>query len=168
MSKSKHSDIKTINWKIMVGKVHQGAAQLNMDTKDDDQNSEYHAMLFMITKKRSCSQMKEWELENVIKHLVKMGAQFKKKKNGKRLSPESKNKLPHIKDQRDKIRAIWIDMAKKGLIQDGSETALNKWVEHMTARYNKGAGIESVEWLTDVLLAQRVLEALKKWQLRLQ
>ena len=167
MSQIKAKTAKTQNWKKMVGKIHIGASkELHMDTKDRDPESAYHAMLFLVTKKRSCSQMKEWELENVIKHMGTLGC-FKsdKKKNGQRYSPQSKNKNPGMKDQRDKIRAIWIEMGKQGYIKDGSETALGHWVAHMTAKANNGKGIASVEWLNPDV-AQKVLEALKQWNAR--
>ena len=59
-----------------------------------------------------------------------------------------------------KITAMWIEMAKDGLIRDGSEKALGLWCHRMTGRY-------SIDWLGD-RQASQLLEALKKWEARLE
>lgn len=64
-----------------------------------------------------------------------------------------------------KIRALWAEMARQGIVRDGSGSALNAWVKRMTARLNGGVGVAEVGWL-DAPLAVKVLEALKKWSQR--
>ncbi|MGL6351522.1 MAG: gp16 family protein [Aeromonas sp.] len=63
------------------------------------------------------------------------------------------------------IRAVWITMHRHGLLCDGSETALNHYVERQTVRINKGIGVAEVAWLSDAL-AYSVLESLKNWHKR--
>ena len=65
-----------------------------------------------------------------------------------------------------KIRAIWITMRQHGFVKDGSETALNSYVQRMTIKLNGGVGVAEVGWLNDAL-AVKVLEALKGWHRRL-
>ena len=65
-----------------------------------------------------------------------------------------------------KIRAIWITMRQHGFLKDGSETALNSYVQRMTIKLNGGVGVAEVGWLNDAL-AVKVLEALKGWHRRL-
>lgn len=136
-----------------LAQIHIAKKQLDMD------EDTYRMMLNNITGHNSTRDMDLQDRYRVLAHLKKIG--FKSKRGKKRLSPKSKG------TQLDVIRAIWIEMAKDGYIKDGSETALDHWVARMTARYNKGKGIDSVAWL-DEFTAQRVLEALKKWQRRLE
>ena len=57
----------------------------------------------------------------------------------KRLCPTAGS---HIRvNEIAKIRAIWCEMARLGIVRDGSETALNHWVQRMTARLNGGVGV---------------------------
>ncbi|MNH39167.1 hypothetical protein D3C79_1002990 [compost metagenome] len=51
-------------------------------------------------------------------------------------------------------------------MRDGSDDALGSYIKRMTANSNGGAGINRAEWLTSAQ-AERVLEALKKWHVRL-
>ena len=67
----------------------------------------------------------------------------------------------------DKLRAIWIEMAKAGYLRDGSENALELWVQRMSAKFNRGRGIEKVDWLEqEPYVCNRLLESLKQWQKR--
>lgn len=57
-------------------------------------------------------------------------------------------------------------MYQDGFLRDGSEDALGSYIQRMTANANGGVGINRAEWLTSPQ-ADRVLEALKKWHIRL-
>lgn len=132
-----------------LAQIHIAKKQLGMS--DDT----YREMLKNITGKESSGDMDITDRYRVLEHLKKIG--FKPKKG----------KISII-DQRDKISALWSDMAKKGLIADGSTRALNSWVKRMTKKQNNGVGIRSVTWLTDIKTAQRVLESLKQMKKRLE
>ncbi|WP_418114589.1 regulatory protein GemA [Vibrio scophthalmi] len=128
---------------------------------DDDT---YRIILDAETAKDSCSKMSMKELEKVISALESKG--FKRQKKGrktefkKRLSPKSGN----VKTEIDKIRAVWIVMAKQGFVRDGSETALDAYVRRVTNRH-KDEGVDHVAWC-HARHAYAVLESLKSWHRR--
>lgn len=128
----------------------------------------YRELLVQQSGKRSAAELTLQELDKVlvamkaagfkptVKHPVKGGKQ-------KRLSP---NRGGPVKTAEiGVIRAIWITMHRHGLLRDGSETALNHYVERQTVRLNKGVGVAEVAWLSEVL-AYPVLESLKNWHKR--
>jgi phage gp16-like protein len=64
-----------------------------------------------------------------------------------------------------KIRAIWKTMFKEGFIRDGSDIALDRFVQRQTRIRNGGAGVSSLEWLRGDAEAN-FLESLKQWHIR--
>ncbi|WP_416305183.1 gp16 family protein [Neptunicella sp. SCSIO 80796] len=140
----------------LIAKVHIAKQQLGLD------DATYRSVLEQVTGKTSAAKLRPLELHNVIKHFETVG--FKSKKPSKRrMSPPSgTGQVAEV----DKIRAIWITMAKQGFVRDGSEAALDAYVKRMSAKFNRGKGIESVSWLTDHIAAQ-ILESIKNWHRRL-
>ncbi|KIQ84356.1 gp16 family protein [Aeromonas sp. L_1B5_3] len=139
--------------------VQVGRRELGLDEE------EYRALLEQVTGARSAKWLSAAKLEAVITAMkglgfkVKGGAQV----NGRRSPPSSaKVQAPEVR----KLRAIWITMSNDGLLQDGSEDALGSFIRRMTANANGGIGVNRAEWLTSAQ-AERVLEALKKWHIRL-
>lgn len=129
---------------------------------DDDT---YRAKLAQATNgKTSLRTMNQRELTLVLDAFKEAGFKVKHKRPAPRVSTKSdgQHKTPEIA----KIRAIWIAMFEQGFIEDGSELALDAYVRRMTSRKNGGAGVQSVLWL-DARHAERVLESLKQWHLRL-
>lgn len=131
---------------------------------------DYRFMLRSITGKSSLTTMSMAELAAVEAHQKKLGFTVSAKRTGqRRTSPASAHKKRHEKTATDKLRALWIEMAKDGLIQDGSEQALERWVQRMSARGNQGRGIEKVDWLLmDSAVCQRLIEQLKQWRQRME
>lgn len=125
----------------------------------------YRDLLASHTGKRSAALLSEQELEQVLATFKAAGFTPKPVRHSasKRLSPAPGGH--HRVNEIAKIRAIWCEMARLGTVRDGSETALNHWVQRMTARSNGGVGVAEVGWL-DAPLAVKVLEALKKWNSR--
>lgn len=128
----------------------------------------YRALLVQQSGKRSAAALSIQELDKVLQAMK--GAGFKptvkrgvKGGKPKRLSPA--RGAPVKTAEIGVIRAIWITMAKHGLLRDGSETALDHYVERQTVRLNKGVGVARVAWL-DGALAYSVLEPLKHWHKR--
>ncbi|MCX4071106.1 MULTISPECIES: gp16 family protein [Aeromonas] len=128
----------------------------------------YRELLTQQSGKRSAAELTLQELDKVL--LAMKGAGFKptvkrgvKGGKQKRLSPVSGT--PVRTAEIGVIRAIWITMAKHGLLRDGSETALNHYVERQTVRLNKGVGVAEVAWLSEALVYP-VLESLKNWHKR--
>ncbi|WP_368165468.1 gp16 family protein [Aeromonas sp. R6-2] len=132
----------------------------------------YRALLEQQSGKRSAAELTIPELDKVL--LAMKGAGFKPKVKrpvkGAVKAGESKRLSPargaHAKTAEiNVIRAVWITMHRHGLLHDGSETALNHYVERQTMRLNNGIGVAEVAWLTDGL-AYQVLESLKNWHKR--
>ncbi|WNJ96561.1 regulatory protein GemA [Vibrio ruber] len=139
--------------------IHVGKRELALDDET------YRILLEAETNKSSCGKMGIKELESVLSAMEAKGfkRRLKNNKQGikKRYSPKSgKARNAEI----DKIRAIWITMAKHEFIRDGSETALDAYVRRMTHR-NAGDGVDHVAWCTD-RQAYTILESLKNWHRR--
>lgn len=87
----------------------------------------YRTILRNETGKNSCKVMTIVELMKVFDHFEKSGF---KRTTKRKYSPASSNaKVKH--DIALKIRAVWIEMHKAGVIRDGSEDALNKFVRNV-------------------------------------
>jgi phage gp16-like protein len=121
----------------------------------------YRAAIDSVAKgKTSCAQLLDRELETLLESFKAAG--FKRRVNRAkkpRLSPASG--VPVKVAEITKIRAIWITMHQHGFVRDGSETALNSYVQRMTVNLNGGVGVAEVGWL-DEALAFKVLDALVK------
>ncbi|WP_249960842.1 gp16 family protein [Histophilus somni] len=124
----------------------------------------YRAMLERLTGKHSTKQMTLPELMKVMGELEQKGFQKTRKRQH---SPSTATAKPQSKIAH-KIRAIWIDMHKQGIIRDGSENALNKWVRSIVnpilEKQNQPLAL-NVQSLNNQM-ASLVLERLKKWQQR--
>lgn len=141
--------------------VHVGRRELKMSEDD------YRALLQSVTGASSAKGLGVIQLDAVVTRMKECGFKVRKKASEsgeKHYSPPSSAtvRAPEVR----KIRAIWITMHNDGFLQDGSEDALCSYIQRMTANKNGGAGIERAEWLTSSQ-ADRVLEALKKWHIRL-
>lgn len=140
--------------KALIGKIHLAKTQLGMA------EDSYRAHLKFYGKKDSCADMAIFQLEAVLEAMIKLGFKPVLKTAKKRYSPPTKT-MPE--DERSAIRAIWVFMAKHGFVQDGSETALNGWVQRMTAQYNGGEGVAEVQWLHNYKHVGKLLNAIKYW-----
>lgn len=141
----------------LITRIHLGKNQLSMDEDSYRANLAHYG-----SGKKSCSDMSVPELEAVLAAFVKLGFKPVKKAVKGRLSPSSKQ---GPKDERSAIRALWIFMHRAEFIKDGSENALNDWVQRMTAEANGGAGIAEVQWLQGADAA-KTLNSLKRWARR--
>lgn len=134
--------------------IHIAKGQLGLD--DDT----YRAALFGSAGKRSCCQMSLPELNQVLEHFKKAGFKAKAKR---RLSPKSD---PKQFGEINKIRAIWITMHKQSFVRDGSETALDSYVNRMLNRAKVGENVSYHTHFLTLKQAIQVLEPLKKWHKR--
>lgn len=142
----------------MLRLVHVARRTLQLDEES------YRDLLEVSTGKRSAAKLSLGELEHMLQVLKALGfvPTPKKQQEGQCTSLSTfRAKAPQVA----KIRALWGEMARQGVIRDGSSCALNAWVQRMTARLNGGVGVAEVRWL-DASLAVKVLEALKRWQHR--
>ena len=138
--------------------IHIAKQQLCMDELS------YRMLLNELTGKNSTKQMTIMQLIKVLEAMENKG--FKKTEK-RHHSPTTENAKVNSLIAH-KIRAIWIEMSKQGLVRDSSENALNVWVRGvvnpiLTAQ-NKPLAL-NVGALNDQM-AGLVLERLKKWQAR--
>ena len=127
------------------------------------EDSTYRDILKAKTGKISLKDMTIPDLVKVLSYMKSIG--FKLKAN-KKLSPSSSNKPVGQVTMLDKLRQLWIEMAKQGFLKDGSEQALEKWACNQAKRLNKGVAITKLEWLKGNML-YALIEQLKKWHMRL-
>jgi Mu-like prophage fluMu protein gp16 len=139
--------------------IHIAKNKLNMDEVS------YRQLLNRLTNKTSTTQMTAVELLKVYDEMKDKGFKVRSKKG---LSPTSqtavvKSNITH------KIRAIWIQMHKAGIVKDGSERALNRFMHNtlFKAKNNQPNQLIklNVQSLDDAEAA-KLLEILKKWQSR--
>ncbi|TCJ95938.1 phage gp16-like protein [Volucribacter psittacicida] len=144
----------------LIAKIHIAKHQLNID------EITYRQMLMEAVKKNSCKVMTVPELTRVLHHLEQRGFKARRGRAGKFYSPSSSNAKVNSNIAL-KIRAIWIEMYKQGIIREGSEQALNAFVRNIINPLRAKAGsnllVFSVASLKDAE-ATLVLERLKKWQ----
>lgn len=138
--------------------IHIAKQQLRMDELS------YRMLLNELTGKNSTKQMTIMQLIKVLEAMENKGF---KKTTKRHHSPTTQNAKVNSLIAH-KIRAIWIEMSKQGLVRDGSENTLNVWVRGvvnpiLTAQ-NKPLAL-NVGALNDQM-ASLVLERLKKWQER--
>lgn len=138
--------------------IHIAKQQLRMDELS------YRMLLNELTGKNSTKQMTIMQLIKVLEAMENKGF---KKTTKRHHSPTTENAKVNSLIAH-KIRAIWIEMSKQGLVRDGSENSLNAWVRGvvnpiLTAQ-NKPLAL-NVGALNDQM-AGLVLERLKKWQAR--
>ena len=130
--------------KRLIKLIHVAKRELQMD--DDT----YRSILMEIGNTNSSSKMSISKLSAVLDHF---------KQAGFKVVPKAKVNLPLASDpQSKKIRALWLELHKIGVVQDSSEHALSRFVKRTT-------GVDSLKWLnTDQ--AGKVIENLKKWLAR--
>jgi len=133
-----------VNRATLIKLVHAGARHA---FNDEDARKQWQESR---TGQRSCKDMSDAQLENLV-------AELRRKKA---LKPLQRKAPTAKKTPADKIRALWIDMHTSGLINDGTEKALGKYLHRMTGRYK-------AEWIP-LPDAMRVIESLKKWRIRLE
>ncbi|KUJ73910.1 hypothetical protein AVO42_00370 [Thiomicrospira sp. XS5] len=131
-----------------LAKIHIAKKDLGM--ADDA----YRAMLKDVAGVKSASELDFHGRHAVLHRLEKLG--WKPKPRAKKTGPTSRKKA----SMGDKIRALWIDMAADGIIQNGSEAALMAYVKRMTK------GKYEAPQFCDEFHASRIIESLKKWRKR--
>lgn len=137
-----------------------GQNQLNMSDES------YRAMLKRLTNKTSATKLTIVELHKVIHELQQKGAKItffpKRGSKPQEYSPAT-GERPVKSEITHKIRAVWIQMGKDGLLRDSSEKALNTYARNVFK--NRPITPLNVGALNDNE-ASRLLEMLKQWQKR--
>ena len=137
-----------------IAMIHMAANRLSMDTADKNPDSEYRSLMFTVTRQSSSSALDFSgrrrfldALNNLLeaRGLEKIGG----KKPTRQLSDNPQSK---------KIRALWIEMHKLGIVNNPEESALCAFVKRET-------GVAALQWLKPAQASQ-VIERLKQWKLR--
>ncbi|MFZ5653193.1 MAG: gp16 family protein [Pseudomonadota bacterium] len=137
----------------LLAQIHVARKDLRLD------EDTYRHLLREHTGRESCAELGDGQLRLVLASLAAKGWTPRRSAAGRRkVSPASRHKPEYEKTRTDKIRALWIDMARAGHIADGSERALGRYCRRMV-------GKDSPDWLSP-REAHRVIECLKKWQQR--
>ncbi len=146
--------INTVKAKINIAKT-----QLGMD------EDIYRAVLKDVTGKISLKEMNFTDLMMVMHAMKQRGFKAKKpvNKTAGRYSRPSGQTASSRKPQ-DKIIAIWITMQRHGFVTDGSESALDKFINNQTRQTGMFA-VTSLRFLSPPQ-ASKVIEVLKKWHIR--
>lgn len=148
--------------------IHIGKQQLAMD------DFSYREMVKRLTNKTSSTKCTIVELHKILHELQQKGAKVKwfAKRGTKPTAYSPTTGEVKVKSEiAHKIRAVWIQMGKQGMLRDGSEAALNKWVRNVVnpIYQKRGQNIQILNVGTlDNQMATLVLEMLKRWQARSQ
>jgi phage gp16-like protein len=130
----------------LIAKIHVAKKQLKL--ADDD----YRGLILGSTdgEADSCKDCNEYQLEQVLAALTRQGFTPVIDASKVKLSPKTKDKADPT--QVDAIRALWIDLANKGVIRNRSDDAIQRFAKRLTQ-------VDRLEWL-DTKQCQTVLAAL--------
>lgn len=130
------------NRNAMLGKIHIAKKRLNLDDES------YRDLIANQTGgKRSCGECDGSELAGILEALYGLGFVGTPKT---KLSPV----VGDVATQGDKIRAMWIDLHRRGVVREAGDEAIQKFVKRLTK-------VDRVEWLNHVQ-AVAVITALTK------
>ena len=153
-------DVKLTKPKL-IQLIHIAKSKLNMDELS------YRVLLDNLTGKTSTTKMTAGELLKVYEAMKDKGFKPQVRKGSSPVTERAvvKSRITH------KIRAIWIQMHKDGIVKDGSERALNRFMHNtlFNPKHRRPNNIIklNVQSLDDVE-ATKLLEILKRWQRRVQ
>ncbi|EJA1703873.1 regulatory protein GemA, partial [Escherichia coli] len=134
-----------MNRTSLIKLIHVARRELQLD--DDT----YRAFLMQKTGKISCCELTVTQLEQVLDAMKERG--FKK------LNKHPRRRFKGHVTPREKVYKVWQQMTEDGFITDGSDVALDRYVQRLTAKRNGGQGVSTLAWCHgDTLLT--VLETL--------
>ncbi len=151
-------DVKLTKPKL-IQLIHIAKSKLNMDELS------YRVLLDNLTGKTSTTKMTAGELLKVYESMKDKGFKPQARKGQSPVTERAvvKSRITH------KIRAIWIQMHKDGIVKDGSERALNRFMHNtlFNPKHRRPNNIIklNVQSLDDAE-ATKLLEILKRWQRR--
>ncbi|MCO1337086.1 regulatory protein GemA, partial [Microbulbifer sp. OS29] len=119
--------------------IHIARAELCMD--DDT----YRQLLYQVGKVDSAAKLDVTGRSKLLHRFRELGWKPKR----------AKQKVTAQQPQDRKIRALWLELANRGIVRDSSERALSSYVKRQT-------GVERLDWLNGQQ-ATKVIEALKAW-----
>lgn len=114
--------------------------KLQIDEED------YRAIIKRIAQQESLKNCSIQELDLILDEM---------KKKGFKVTPKKKNSKSHISKVHNKALSLWIELADKGIVQDRSDTAFNKYC----LKFSK---VSYWRFMTQDE-ASTVIESLKAW-----
>ena len=148
-----------ISLNTLKAKINIAKKQLGMD------EDVYRAILKDATGKISLKEMNLADLMMVLHAMEQRGFKAKKPTNKKRKRySKASGQTSFSRTSQDKIVAIWITMQRHVFVKDGSETALDKFINNQTRNMGKFA-VTSLRFLSPQQ-ASNIIEVLKKWHIR--
>jgi phage gp16-like protein len=125
-----------------LAKIHIAKKELNLT------DEVYRAILHEQFRKESAAQLTPMQVGRLLRHFQNLG-----------WKPKRQRSLPGIEKASDpmsrKIRALWIELHKAGVVHNSSEQALLVFVQKMTK-------VARLQWCSAAQKAV-VIEALKDW-----
>lgn len=148
--------MKTLTKTKLIQMIHIAKSKLSMDELS------YRILLNDLTGKQSTTKMTVPELHVVYENMKAKGfkPQVRKSKSPFTERAVVKSKITH------KIRATWIQMHKLGIVKDGSERALNRFMHNTLFKGKAHQVIKLNVQSLDDNEATKLLEILKKWHRR--
>lgn len=140
-----------------LAKIHIAKAEL-LQSRPGFTEETYRDILWQAGKVGSASELDFKGRQLVLARFKELG--WKVKHKGKGVPREKSRPLAQDEWSR-KIRALWLTLHDLGALRDSSEKALNSYVKRMV-------GIDDVGWIKDWKDACTVIEALKKWIVRVE
>lgn len=136
---------------------------------DDDT---YRALLLNITKKNSCKDMSNTELESVLKELRRCGFSSNTKKNNvaTRTTNANNNENKHNTKayfQNAQYRmcyALWVELYNDHIVENKSADALNAYIERMLPVFKNIKSLIGI----DVFQMGKIIDSLKNWHARIE
>jgi phage gp16-like protein len=124
----------------IIAKIHVAKKQLDLG------EDEYRGLIAGATngKAESCKDCNKSELEQILQLMERRGftpiVKTPAEKPKVKLSPRTRDKAEGDHEQIDKIRAMWIDLANKGIVRNRSEDAVQAFAKRLTK-------VDRLEWL---------------------
>ncbi len=133
-----------------IAAIHVLKAKLRLS--DDD----YRALLRQLTGQASSKDCTPAQQQQVRDHLQRLAEAAGVASATRRAGFEARVKAASPRER--KVWAIWLDMARRGLVHNKSAQALDAFVQRQT-------GVSALRWCSAAQL-DAVIEALKLWQKR--
>lgn len=134
--------------RTLIQLIHVARRELGMD---EDSYRQFLANIPALEGATSVASLTVPKLDKVLECL---------KAKGFKVVPKAKKQAIPLADdaQSRKIRSLWLSLRDAGVVRDGSETALAKYVANCT-------GVQALQWLSGAQASQ-VIERLKQWAKR--
>lgn len=133
-----------------IAAIHTLKSKLRLTDED------YRALLLQLTGQRSSKDCSAAQQRQLRDHLQRLAEHAGVASPARRAGFEARVQAASARER--KVWAIWLDMARRGLVHHKDKRALDAFVLRQT-------GVATLAWCTAAQL-DAVIEALKRWQQR--